>query len=202
MDNRIRLPGPLINFAGDVGLTGQDHDTYPSPGQARFDHMRIFLQGLLSQQSSAIAPTEFREGTPWFDTGSTPPQLRIRLGNEWVPYGKAITLGFGVDAVNLSDWFDRAQYMLSSLAPDVTFSGQATGFAASITVPGPLRTSLTPVSRPLVYVNGLLLDPRETMLENGVVLLGINRMKSGDRFSVLIRGIPNQNFYVPDTPAP
>lgn len=201
MDNRLKLPPTKIDFDA-VGTTGQDHDQYPAPGQARFDHMRMYLIALLSQQSSDSAPTEFREGTPWLDTGSDPPQLRVRLGGEWAPYGRAITLGSGLDAVSLLDWFDNAQYMLSSLAPDVTFSGRATGFAASITVPGPLRSSLKAVSRPLVYVNGLLLDPRETTLENDVVLLGVNRMKSGDRFSVLIRGIPNQNFYVPDAPAP
>ena len=202
MDNRIRLPGPLINFAVDVGLTGQEHDNYPAPGQARYDHLRIFLQGLLAQQSSASEPTQYREGTPWLDTSQDPPQLKIRVGAAWQPYAVAISLGAGTDKLSLLDWFAAVQPLLAAIAPDVTFSGTAGGPVAQIIVPGPLRPSLTSSSRPFVYSNGILLDPRQTILESGVVLLGVNRLKAGDRFTVLIRGIPSQNFYVPDVPAP
>ena len=58
----------LIDFVADVGIASQDHDNYPPPqGQARFDHMRMAIIALLSQQASFSEPTQYRDGTPWFD---------------------------------------------------------------------------------------------------------------------------------------
>jgi hypothetical protein len=199
-DNRIRLPATPIDFAADVGLTGQDHDNYPAPGQARFDWMRIFLQGLLAQQSSDSEPTQYREGTPWLDTSHSPPQLKIRVGTAWQPYAAVVALNQG--QTNLLDWYAAVQPVLAAIVPDVTFSGTARGPVSQIIVPAPLRAVLGNTSRPFVYSNGLLLDPRQTVLESNVVLLGVNRLKSGDRFTVVIRGIPSQNFHIPDVPAP
>jgi len=66
MDNRITLPTTEIDF-NIVGLTGQDHDTYPGPGQsARYDWMRLYLIGLLAHQTSQCPPTNYRPGTIWF----------------------------------------------------------------------------------------------------------------------------------------
>ncbi len=63
MDNRIRFPSAKIDFAVDVGLTDQEHDGFPGPGQPpRYDWMRLFLHGLLSHQSSESEPTEYRSG--------------------------------------------------------------------------------------------------------------------------------------------
>ena len=201
MDNRLVLPPIKIDF-GKVGVTGQDHDNYPAPAQARYDHMRMYLIALLSQQSSPNQPTQYREGTPWLDISGTVPQLKINLGGQWVPYSNAMVLDNGLSAISLTDWYAQSSALLASLAPDITFSGSATGPTSSITVPGPVLGSLRTNSRPFVHVNGLLLDPRSTTIENSVIQLGQGQMRLGDRFSVMIRGIPTQNFYVPDVPAP
>lgn len=102
MDNRIRLPGPKINFADDVGVTGQDHDDYPEPGQARYDHLRMYLIGLLSNQSGPQPPTQYRDGTVWFDTSGPKGVLKIRDRSEWRHLAEAIQLA---PDVTLADWF-------------------------------------------------------------------------------------------------
>lgn len=66
-DNRIRFSTSAIDFLNDVGLTQQTHDTYPSPNtQARYDWMRMYLIGLLSNQSSCNQPSQYRPGTMWY----------------------------------------------------------------------------------------------------------------------------------------
>lgn len=201
-DNRIRLPGPKINFVADVGEVGQDHDSYPTPGQARYDHLRMYLIGLLAQQSSTDQPSQYREGTPWFDQSTTPPCLKICINGEFVPYAEAIKLGTGASAVTLSDWFSSVEAALVSISPDMSFSGTATGFAAAITIPSALRPSLTSQSRAFLYVNGLLVDPRSTTINDGVITLSLNGLKRGDKYNVIIRGIPINYFHIPDVPAP
>ena len=56
-DNRLQFPPTLIDFVNVVGETGQAHDNFPEPGQARYDWMRMAIIGLLSLQSSALPPT-------------------------------------------------------------------------------------------------------------------------------------------------
>jgi len=98
-DNRIRYPAGLVDFAGEVGLTGQDHDSYPLQNtQARFDWMRLTLIGLLSNQSSVgDEPTQFRQGTTWFDLDGGPDgamKVRIREGSDgtWTTLADVILL--------------------------------------------------------------------------------------------------------------
>lgn len=106
-DARIHLPGSPIDFPTDVGTTGQDHDTYPSPDtQARFDHMRMYLIGLLANQASigTDEPTQYREGTWWFDL--TEGAMKIRKGDAWVPAGDGILVA---DGVTLGDFYTQFQ---------------------------------------------------------------------------------------------
>ena len=111
-DNRIRLPAVKIDFANDVGLASQDHDTYPpAGGQARFDHMRMYLIGLLSQQSSYDEPTQKRDGTPWFDYNTL--SLKIWLDGSWRPYSDTIQL---TDELNLTQWYSQVSLALSTLS--------------------------------------------------------------------------------------
>jgi hypothetical protein len=90
-DNRIRFPSALIDFTTDVGVTGQEHDNYPAPGQARYDWLRMYLLGLLSCQSSHTEPTQFREGTWWFDLNG--PEMKVRVGGNWRPASEVIMAG-------------------------------------------------------------------------------------------------------------
>ena len=112
-DARIVLPPTPIDFAIDVGETGQDHDTYPSPDtQARFDLMRMYLIGLLANQASIgdDEPTQFRNGTLWMDL--TENALKIRKDDEWVPAGDGILLAEGV---TLGDFY--ADFLSLGLTP-------------------------------------------------------------------------------------
>jgi len=200
-DNRIRLPAGKIDFTTDVGETSQDHDNYPPPqGQARFDHMRMFLIGLLSQQSSYAEPTQYRDGTTWFDLNDS--TIKIRSGSEWVHLSDAISVqqSSGVNTKNLTDFVTEVLAAIPNIAPDIFFSGVAAGDnVTSIPIPESLRAGLTSESRPLVYINGLLIDPRNTRLEPGAnpasVVLVTENMDVGDTFIVNIRYVPDATFY-------
>lgn len=115
-DDRINLQPPLVDFSV-VGTTGQAHDTFPAPGQARFDWMRSYLIGLLSHQSSFSEPIEFRLGTTWFDlnnasfkyrAGATHPIL-LNEGDSWLSLSNGIELDTGL---SLQDWFTQVQAIL------------------------------------------------------------------------------------------
>src|SRR5574341_388463 len=110
-DGRIRLPGPKIDFDAEVGTTGKAHDTFPQPGQARFDHMRSFLIGLLSNQASYNEPVEHRLGTLWYDLNTGAYKFRTDVGplldvdgNNWASLASGIELEPGL---TLNDWFEQ-----------------------------------------------------------------------------------------------
>lgn len=116
-DDRINLQPPLVDFTNDVGTTGQAHDNFPAPGQARYDWMRSYLIGLLSNQSAFCEPIEFRIGTVWFDlnnasykyrAGATHPIL-LNEGDSWLSLSYGIELDTGL---NLQDWFAQVQALL------------------------------------------------------------------------------------------
>ena len=121
-DARIVLPPAPIDFTTDVGVTGQDHDNYPSPDtQARFDLMRMYLIGLLANQASigADEPTQFRNGTLWMDL--TENALKIRRDDEWVPAGDGILVA---DGVTLGDFYSAFQSLgLTPTLAEFTPSG-------------------------------------------------------------------------------
>lgn len=200
-DNRVRLPSAKIDFATDVGETSQDHDSYPPPqGQARFDHMRMFLMGLLAQQSSFTEPTQYRDGTPWFDLNDS--TLKIRSNNEWKHYSDVISVqqAAGVSTLNLSDFVTQVLAAIPNITPEVVYSGVSTNDnVTTIPIPESLRSGLGTESRPFVYINGALIDPRNTRLEPGAnpstVVLVSDNLDTGDLFTVNIRYIPDATFY-------
>jgi hypothetical protein len=105
-DNRIRIQPPLIDFESDVGETGQNHDNFPDPGQARYDWMRMFLIGLLANQASYDEPVNYRKGSFWFDLNTS--VLKVRTGEgvagtEWSNFAEVVEV---TDGVTLKDWFD------------------------------------------------------------------------------------------------
>lgn len=195
-DNRIVLTGPLIDFVNNVGVTGQDHDSYPAADQqARFDTMRSYLIGLLSNQSSYTAPTQFREGTIWFDLNTA--VLRIYHNGSWRPLADAIALidqTGTTDLLTLSQWFESLSGYLATFGPEMVFSGQATQTTSSIPIPVDLRASVTATYQALIWVNGLLKDPRLSMISSGVISLGFN-LNASDTFVVQLKNYLPQNFY-------
>lgn len=193
-DNRIRFPAAKLDFADLVGESGQDHDNYPPPrGQARFDHLRIYLIGLLTQQAAFDAPTQFRDGTAWFDLNTL--SLKIRIGSAWVSYAQAIALT-EPDADNnittLADFYSSTQQVLSSISPDVTFSGQVViDGTTEITIPTEFQASIDPSATIFLHINGSLVDPSVcTLLGNPpttIRLSGIS-LQDSDIYIVTIKG--------------
>lgn len=111
-DYRIRFDPTTIDFADDVGTTGQDHDSYPAPGtQARYDWMRMYLIGLLSLQASNEAPTQYRNGTLWFKLDEN--AIYIRKEDEWVLIADAIV---DADGNTLTDLFTRVSTLEGAVA--------------------------------------------------------------------------------------
>ncbi len=92
-DYRMRFPSGSIDFAADVGVTGQDHDNYPAPDQqARYDWMRLTLIALLSHQASTSEPVEFREGSVWYDLNSLTFKVYLGATEGWQPLSKVINV--------------------------------------------------------------------------------------------------------------
>lgn len=208
-NNTIRYPAPLIDFAADVGETGQDHDTYPAPGgQARYDWMRLTLIGLLAQQSSYEEPTQFRDGTPWFDLNTL--TLKIRSGDAWVSYADAVALtepDTNGDVVTLQSWYDSVQATLAGLGTPVVFTGRCTADNTTVvTIPETLRAGLGSESRVFMHINGVLVSPLACSLvgtptPSSVRLSGLS-LSAGDTFIVDIRRIPASTFHSTSVTAP
>lgn len=193
-DNRIRLPSNKIDFTSEVGVASQDHDNYPPPqGQARYDHLRMFLIGLLSLQSSFAEPSEFRDGTPWFDLNTL--SLKISINGEWVNLTDAILLESGT---TLSDWYQSVNIAISSLTPECTFGGNVTALTSIIPIPASIQAKLTIDTRAFVTVNGTSVDPKEVTLSGTPYPTAINlnnwELESGDNYFVTLRRIPSSCF--------
>ena len=196
IDNRIRFPGPKIDFETDVGLGQGDHNNYPAYGaQARADWMRLYLIGLLSAQSSLSEPTEYRDGTIWFDLNSL--AYKIYSNNSWKEISNAIDLG----GKTLQEWYDEASLILADSSPEVVFNGRCvTNGATLITIPISLRDNIKSSARCFVYINGLLIDPRQCEITAGITSVKLNSviLDTGDEFTIQIRSIPVSTFYTTD----
>lgn len=197
-DARMRFPSARIDFATDVGIASQDHDDYPPPqGQARYDHMRMVVIALLSQQASYDEPTQYRDGTPWFDLNDQ--TLKIRRENEWVNFSEAIPLGDPDAGVHttLEEWYTSTNAALSSLTQEVVFNGVATASnVTEITVPVSLQAYIASDSRCYFYINGLLIDPRNcSFVGSTTIKLSNISLSLDDTFTVVIRRVPSSTFY-------
>lgn len=187
-DNRIQFPPAEIDFVNNVGLSGQDHDDYPAENQQpRYDWWRMVVIGLLSNQSSVNLPTQYRPGTIWFNTID----LRIWDSTKWAAIAERILLG---ETITLADWYVEATEKFNRIQPRFTFSGKCiTNNIQKIPIPDSIQTGLTGIvdlMKPLLYINGLLIDPRQYKLSSGcpiyVELLNTLKLTTNDTFTVII----------------
>ena len=199
-DNRIRFTSSLIDFINDVGTTGQNHDNYPSPGQqARFDHLRMFLIGLLSSQSSENEPNEYREGTWWFDlTNNT---IKIRSNNNWVQASKVIQLGLDINdqPITLQDWYDAIAINIQSVQSDIFFYTKiVSNNLTLLPIPSLLQSKVIPGSKAFVHINGVLVNPIITELEpsNNPTAIRIPSVSNGDTVVAVIKYFPANKFLI------
>lgn len=207
-DNRIRLTPTKIDFDADVGNLGQDIDGFPAPGgQARYDWMRMVLLGLLGNQSSNLEPTQKREGTIWFDLSVL--SFKVWSNNEWKLLSSAIPLNIDQDGntINLRDWFLEVSSVITGISQEITFSGSCSANGiATIPIPESLRQFLFKDSRPYLFLNGLLVDPRNSRLDSDELPTAIRLtnivLNFGDRFTIIIRRVPNSSFHIPSITTP
>lgn len=192
-DNRIRFDAPLIDFNGTVGLSGQNHDNYPTPNQqARYDHMRMYLIGLLSCQSSDSPPNEYREGTWWFDT--TVNMMKVYSNGAWTDASNTIRLG----TTTLQDWYDTISSTVQSIQSEVCFQTAIVSPGIMlIPIPGPLQSLIIQGSRAFVTVNGIAINPLITTLEPGTTPTAVKvpvNLNIDDKVSITIKFIPSPRF--------
>jgi len=171
-DNRIRLDEPIVDF-DKSGTTGQLHDEYPTPKtQARYDRMRTFLIGLLSNQSSDEevdgAPFEKRTGTLWFKKKSK--FLDLYNGEEFKELSEFI-------AVTVNDEKKSIKTVLTDILLNLKYSAPRVIWCGRFIDGNEINNIIIPVEyqgyaaidnmHPLVYINGLLIDPRDTIIQAG-----------------------------------
>lgn len=205
-DARLRFPPTAIDFDADVGITGQDHDNYPRPGdQPRYDWMRMYLIALLSHQAAAEAPAQFREGTLWFNLEQL--MFEVRSDEAWRSVAECIKVAETDEGVitSLAAWYESVAGRLASLAPTATFSGycQTSGGIRVIPIPAAQRAAGLG-TKPFIWINGLLIDPRLTAYggpaaaPTSVQLTGAAVLNVDDTFTVVLMPIGSANFSVAD----
>jgi hypothetical protein len=124
--------------------------------------------------------------------------LKIRTGTgvagtEWSPVSDVISLGLP-GPISLSQWYDSASVALASIRPQSTYSGRAINATNGIPIPESIRSSIYSNTRPFVWVNGSLIDPRDVQIDPGTCPVRINLvndLKTGDKFTVLLTNIAN-----------
>jgi hypothetical protein len=207
-DSRLRFPAPLLDFSTEVGLSGQDNERFPAADvQPRWDWLLIWFISLLSNQASYEEPTQYRDGTIWFDMNSLTFKVwRSSLENisgSWMKLSSSIEMETvsGVP-LTLSTWYTSTNSKLSGAAPQTTFSGNCiTDGATDIPIPVTLQGEVDLVkTRPIIYINGLLIDPRNCSYNTAAIitLSGGTTLQVGDRFTIIISNILPANFYIPD----
>jgi hypothetical protein len=206
-DHRIRFPSGPLDFEEHVGLTGQPHDNFPAPGQARYDWMRMTLIGLLSNQSSFDEPINYRLGTIWCKLGFTDEGCLCQRyhyydGTEFAPLSQAIE----VVGKTLSEWAEHVNESIERVTVTSTFSGSVEAHEVSdISIPMDARLSASEdVNRPIMFRNGLLIDPRLTEFNvdrTRILLLsdpniGDATLRRDDKYTIIIDRI---DVLVPET---
>lgn len=211
-DNRIRLDPTLVDFTPS-GTTGQAHDNYPAGNtQARYDWMRSFLIGLLSNQSGESEPIQKRLGTLWLKVtaasldseNNTIPETRfLKVYNpdntEFINLAEYL----GVD-VNGSDV--SLQSLMASVLADVAMISPTTVWSGTIAVDNasqlPIPSSYQGYAalanmRAFVWIDGILLDPRITEIpEDTKTYIKIKdgyKTKRNQRFTVEMKRVISLN---------
>lgn len=195
-DARIAFPPTSVDFAAVVGETGQDHDNFPAAGQQpRYDWMRLYLIGLLAHQASDEPPTQYRLGTVWYNTVKR--AFFVFDGEGWVSLSSAIAMTEQSDGsvLSLADWFTAAQAKLDAIQPRIAYNGySANDNVTKIPIPTTIQELLVDgvadLVHPLVYIDGVLVDPRNTKFNASCptqveLLNGVN-IDQDQRFTVII----------------
>ena len=186
MNNQIRFPNDTIDFINDVGLTGQDHDSYAEPGTvSRYDWMQMIVLGLLAQQASNKKPENFRVGTLWFNLQKF--AYECSDDNDFFNISEFIK----VISTNLQEWTLDIDEKIEKYMPTGTFSGTVANDTSVINIPNQLQKISISPNKPYVFKNGLLINPSFVRFNNGcpvaIELLENARLTTQDSFVVFIK---------------
>lgn len=202
-DNRIRLDETPVDFSR-TDQVDQLHSSYPDPNtQARFDQMKSFMIGLISNQSSPgeCEPFEKRIGTLWFN--KTIEMLLLFNGTDFDTISKYISVESSTtdeedvtttDVVTLQSLLDEVLATLELVGPEVVWSGFFSNDEVNeIPIPTEFQgyAALSGMQA-FVHIDGLYKDPRKCIIDennNTVIrLVGINT-KPNQEFTVELRKI-------------
>jgi len=201
-DYRIRFPSSKIDFDEDVhggSPDGQDINDYPSIGQARYDYMRMVVIGLLANQSSYEEPFNYKIGTIWHNLNDE--FLKYFDGEEFDDIASAIKIG----EYDLKEWSEIVQNTVGKVSETGSFSGVSNNSGVTeIDIPENMLVAASfDNNHPVLYKNGLLIDPRLTSfnLDGDKVLLLSNEFGSvelmrNDRYVIDIQRL---DTIVPET---
>ena len=196
LDNRIRLDQSVVDFSAS-GLTGQNHDIYPKPKtQARYDLMRTYLIGLLSNQSSNEntdgEPFEKRTGTLWYKKVAG--FLELYDGTKFENLSKHIGVTVNEETVALSTLLMSILENLKYSSPRVIWCGRFISGTNYIPIPENYQghAAITNM-HPLVYIDGLMVDPRDTIIQAGApayIKMNDNvNPRPGQRYTVILEHV-------------
>jgi hypothetical protein len=203
VDFRIRFPSSLIDFNEDVfgeSPDGQEINDFPYPGaQARYDWMRMIIIGLLANQSSTATPINYKVGTIWMNLNDN--FYKYFDGISFAEIAKAIRIG----NISLDAWATVVQDTVGKVTDEATFSGVVVvNKITEIAVPADaLEAAEFLNNHPVLYKNGMLIDPRLTvfntdrdkvMLLNNVI--GNAELRKNDKYTVIIQRL---DIVSPDT---
>jgi hypothetical protein len=187
----------LIDFDEDVhggSPDGQDINNYPEPGQARYDWMRMVIIGLLANQSSFEEPLNFKIGTIWHSLNDN--FFKYFDGTNFEEMAKAIRIGEST----LEEWSEYVQQTAGKLTDHYSFGGTSNSVNTEIDVPTEAKPAAEfDNNHPLLYINGLLIDPRNTSFNidrTKILLSGGVQLNAGDDFIVTIQ---RMDQIVPET---
>jgi hypothetical protein len=195
-DNRIRLDPPVVDFTVS-GPTGQRHDEYPKPKtQARYDLMRTYLIGLLSNQSSNEntdgEPFEKRTGTLWYKKVAG--LLELYDGTKFEDLSKHIGVTVNEETVALSTLLVSMLENLKYSAPRVIWCGRFETGQTNLPIPENYQGyAAIEKMHPLVYIDGLMIDPRDTVIQEGApayIKMNDNvNPRPGQRYTVILEHV-------------
>lgn len=206
-DNRIRLDLMPVPFPPDplavVEETGGLHDSYPAPRTgARYDLIRSYLIGLLSNQSGQSEPLEKRTGTFWYKrtADGTKEFVKVHTGQEisgtggsWSSLSDHIGLTIDSEDLSLTEVITQIMITLEYAKPRVVWSGEFTYDNNNNSIQIPSRFygyAAIANMRAMVYVDGLLIDPRITSIIPGetayIAISDAFQVKPGQKYSVIL----------------
>jgi len=201
-DYRLRFPSSKIDFDEDVhgdSLDGQDVNEFPSPGQARYDWMRMVVIGLLANQSSLEEPLNYKIGTMWHNLNDL--FYKYYDGEDFIELANAIRIG----ETTLEEWSQTVEETVGKVTEQTSFSGTSTANnVVKIDVPeDAMDAAVYQNNHPVLYKNNLLIDPRLTSfsLDRTKILLldneaGSVKLMKNDEYIIIIQRL---DTIVPET---